>query len=143
MKLFLMSAAVTALLFLNSCVVNEHWGEIKVINYTTTDCKNLKVGDIYIGFVPRGSVRSVYFFKDHVSAPISSDNFDAEYSVVFGKGYYEGEIDLKKNYIYTMELDILLDRNDERHYYIKEFQGDLMNSDESSRVENENREIRY
>ena len=99
----------TLFMVLSSCAVNSSTGSITVINTTGTDASNVKVGDVYIGFVGKGQTSTVYFTSAKDDSQLVCDGFS------FGKKQvgsypnytyedYKGTINLKLNFQYSMML---------------------------------------
>lgn len=121
MKNILLILAAALTLLLTSCTVNEKTGAITVTNLTQTDARGVTVGDLFIGYVPRGSTRTVYFIIEQDGAQISSDNFDSQYgfhpNYLTGR-HFTGNIDLKFNHSYKMEFKHEIINTNENIYYI-------------------------
>lgn len=115
------TAIVVITLLLSGCAVDEKTGAITVTNLTQTDAKGVVVGDIFIGYVPKGSTRTIYFVLEQTEAQISSDNFDPKYGFhpnYLTGPYFEGKIDLKFNHSYKMEFKHEIINTNENIYYV-------------------------
>lgn len=131
-------------LFLLSCTINKDTGAITVINKTTLNEKELKVGDVYIGYVAAGQTRTVYFYSDEKNAKISAENFKEKYGINPEAPYdyddhYKGTIDLKLNYSYKLYLKYRIEEEDDederkRIYYL-DITGEKYGIDEEDRGE--------
>lgn len=94
-------AVALLLLAFAGCMVNKNTGAITVQNYSDKPASNVKVGNIFIGSVAPGELRTYYFFTDQSAAEISIDGF----SLPTASALFSNEaIDLKTNYLYTLEL---------------------------------------
>ena len=113
------------------CTVNDNTGAITVTNYTTEEAKNIRVGPVYIGTIYPGKSRTFYFFAERSDAEIICDNFDPDYGLsgVLWGNYYNGTIDLRKNFSYTMSLSY---RGADNKYYI-DISGEKYGIDENNR----------
>jgi hypothetical protein len=82
------------------CAVNSTTGAITVTNISDKDGTNIKVGNVYIGTVAKGSVMTVYFFSSQNDAVINVDGFSPNQSSL------KGTIDLKTSYNYGLSLSL-------------------------------------
>lgn len=124
--------AILSLFLLLTCRVTTISGVITVINHTATGATGLKIGMHYIGWVPKGTIRTSTFILEQANAKISCDNFDPTigYDNSTWRDTFTGHIDLKYNYSYLIDLRYNTNRD---KYYI-DAMGEKFGIDETDRT---------
>jgi hypothetical protein len=84
---------------LSGCVANSYTGSITVTNTSDQDVNSIKVGNVFIGTLLKGQATTVYFSAAQDAAPISADGAEVISTIL-----YDGTIDLRLNYVYTLSF---------------------------------------
>ena len=90
---------ILSIILLCSCSVNNFTGSITAQNSSNIDAYNVKVGNVFIGFVGKGQTTTVYFYTAQNDVFITATGFSAPSQA-------RGTIDLKLNYQYSLNLEL-------------------------------------